>query len=86
MSNNTKTHLSPEDRKNYQLALIDKLTTRNESLSIKLADEWIQQRLKAGESLGIEGLRNPDGMKEQIRAEMHLAGLSICSAAGNEVK
>jgi len=86
MSNNTKTHLSPEDRKKYQLALVGKLFMRNESLSSQLAEEWIQQRLKAGESLGIEGLRNPDGMKEQIKREMLLAGLSICSAARDEVK
>ncbi|WP_413402573.1 MULTISPECIES: hypothetical protein [unclassified Synechococcus] len=64
MTTKAENYLSPEDRKNYQLALIDKLLTRNESLSLEFAEEWIEQRLKAGESLGIEGLRNPEGMRE----------------------
>ena len=81
MRNDTRTYLSPEDKKEYQLALVDKLSTRNESLSLHLAEKWIQQRIKAGESVGMEGLRNPEGMKEQIVREMHLAGLAICQAA-----
>ena len=64
MRNDTRTYLSPEDKKEYQLA-----------------EEWIQQRIKAGESVGMEGLRNLEGMKEQIVREMHLAGLAICQAA-----
>ena len=86
MRNDTRTYLSPEDRTKYQLALVDKLSTRNESLSLKLAEEWIQQRIKAGESVGCEGLRNPKGMKEQIVREMHLAGLAICQAARKGVQ
>ena len=74
MRNDTRTYLSPEDRTKYQLALVGKLFTRNESLSLKLAEEWIQQRIKAGESVGCEGLRNPKGMQKQIVSEMQLLG------------
>lgn len=86
MSTTPKTYLSPEDRKNYQLALLDKLWRRNETLSVKLAEEWIQQRLKAGESLGMKGIPNPEGMKAHITTEMYFAGLDVCQAARKEVQ
>lgn len=86
MNTTQNTFLSPEDRKSYQKELIDKLLTRNHSLSSKLAKEWVALRLEAGGSLDEDGLKNPQGMEEQIKKEMLFAGLEIISAAHKGVQ
>ena len=69
--------LSPEDRVHYQNKLKEAMTTRNDSLSERMAEKWVEQRILAGNQVGIKAVKNPRLLKQQVAKEMYMAGLDL---------
>lgn len=75
--------ISPEDRLAYQRELVRLMRTRNDSLSERMAERWVEKRKLAGASSGLDTVKNPTRLREEIARELYFAGLDIIESAKN---
>ena len=85
-NNFTFRHLSPEDRATYQRELLRMVSTRNESLARKWAEDRVERVFALKTAADDFGGEAPGAMAESIEQEYEIAGRMVIDAMVREVQ